>query len=340
MRASRSRGRSPCSATPLIRFLFVGSTGSLPRFFQRFPRGRRLAARFSPYDQVPGGLSPPDHCSCWAHTTEAPRQRCRGASCSALDRIRTCGLRLRRATLYPAELRAQNFREANKPSSVPGEPGEDHFSGTDVAAGLVQPTRDCEEPESFAGRAAPRHCLALLRVGLAVPRLLPAARCALTAPFHPCLCSQKEPSAVCFLLRFPSPRNARTLSGTLPCGARTFLDANAAVLTRLPDPELSKMPRRGLEPPRRLRHQILSLACLPISAPGHRNSRYQASDSALERTRTSTGFHPLDPESSASTNSATRARMSVAGTDWPAAWCEPRRRKCARRDSNSRPSDP
>ena len=29
-----------------------------------------------------------------------------------------------------------------------------------------------------------------------------------------------------------------------------------------------KVPRRGLEPPRRLRHQILSLACLPVSAPG------------------------------------------------------------------------
>ena len=28
------------------------------------------------------------------------------------------------------------------------------------------------------------------------------------------------------------------------------------------------VPRRGLEPPRRFRHQILSLACLPISAPG------------------------------------------------------------------------
>ena len=30
----------------------------------------------------------------------------------------------------------------NKPSSVPGEPGEDHFSGTGVAAGLKPPTRD------------------------------------------------------------------------------------------------------------------------------------------------------------------------------------------------------
>lgn len=72
MRASRSRARSPCSATPPIRFLFVGSTGSLPRFFQRSPHGRRLAARFGPYDQVPGGLSPPDHCSCWAHHAKRP----------------------------------------------------------------------------------------------------------------------------------------------------------------------------------------------------------------------------------------------------------------------------
>ena len=174
-----------------------------------------------------------DGCPGWAsqggsQTKEAPRLKCRGASCwcSALDRIRTCGLRLRRATLYPAELRAQMFREANKPSSVPGEPGEDHFSGTGVAAGLVQPTRDCEEPGSFAGRAAPRHCLALLRVGLAVPRLSPAARCALTVTVSPLpVLPRREPSAVCFLLRFPSPRNARTLSGTLPCGARTFLDA-------------------------------------------------------------------------------------------------------------------
>src|SRR5690606_18291804 len=77
VRASRSRARSPCSAAPPIRFLFVGSTGSLHLFFQRSPHGRRLAVRFGPYDQVPGGLSPPDHRPCWAHTTRAPqRQRC------------------------------------------------------------------------------------------------------------------------------------------------------------------------------------------------------------------------------------------------------------------------
>ena len=48
--------------------------GSLPRFFQRSPRGRRLAVRFGRYDQVPGGLSPPDHCPCWAHTRKRSRE--------------------------------------------------------------------------------------------------------------------------------------------------------------------------------------------------------------------------------------------------------------------------
>ena len=138
-----------------------------------------------------------------------------------------------------------------------------------------------------------------------MPPLLPGARCALTAPFHPCLCPE-GPSAVYSLLHFPSPRDARPLAGTVPCGARTFLAkprslALRATLTRLPN--CQTMPRRGLEPPRRFRHQILSLACLPISAPGQPTD----TSSAPERTRTSTGLRPLDPESSASTNSATGA---------------------------------
>jgi hypothetical protein len=36
----------------------------------------------------------------------------------------------------------------------------------------------------------------------------------------------KEPSAVYSLLHFPSPCDARALPGTLPCGARTFLQRN------------------------------------------------------------------------------------------------------------------
>ena len=75
--------------------------------------------------------------------------------------------------------------------------------------------------------------LALLRVGFTVRLLLPEARCALTAPFHPYLCRER-PSAVYSLWHFPSPCDARTLSGTLPFGARTFLQRSKppAILTR------------------------------------------------------------------------------------------------------------
>ena len=43
-----------------------------------------------------------------------------------------------------------------------------------------------------------------------------------------------RPSAVYSLLHFPSPYDARALPGTLPCGARTFLQRSKplAILTR------------------------------------------------------------------------------------------------------------
>ena len=42
-------------------------------------------------------------------------------------------------------------------------------------------------------------------------------------PHHFTLACALRPSAVCFLLHFPSPRGARLLAGILLCGARTFL---------------------------------------------------------------------------------------------------------------------
>ena len=67
--------------------------------------------------------------------------------------------------------------------------------------------------------------LVLLRVGFTLPFVLPPTRCALTAPFHPYRPDiRKCQSAVHFLWHFPSTRAAQTLSGTLPYGARTFLD--------------------------------------------------------------------------------------------------------------------
>ncbi len=131
--------------------------------------------------------------------------------------------------------------------------------------------RRCRRPQAAypglwrltsAGRAPLVPYLALLRVGFTVPRLLPAARCALTAPFHPYLYRlDSRPSAVCFLWHFPSPSGARALPGTLPCGARTFLDTGTW-----------PTPRSSLASPTLLRVYY-----------------------AQERTRTSTAFPPPDP---------------------------------------------
>ena len=53
----------------------------------------------------------------------------------------------------------------------------------------------------------------LLPVGFAVPLLSPGARCALTAPFHPC--RRPRPKAVCSLWHFPWGRPRRALPGTV-----------------------------------------------------------------------------------------------------------------------------
>ena len=116
----------------------------------------------------------------------------------APDRIRTCDLRLRRPTLYPTELRAlddpgrfplqsgNRGDTRNKPSSVPAKPGRT------ISLGSASLRTSCSLPGTQMGRAAPRPCLALLQVGFSVRPPLPKARCALTAPFHPCLCSLTE----------------------------------------------------------------------------------------------------------------------------------------------------
>jgi hypothetical protein len=73
-------------------------------------------------------------------------------------------------------------REANKPSSVPLARG-----------GSFLWERRCRCPRAAypglwrSGQLLVPY-LALLRVGFTMPLLSPGARCALTAPFHPCLC--------------------------------------------------------------------------------------------------------------------------------------------------------
>ena len=72
-----------------------------------------------------------------------------------------------------------------------------------------------------------RSYLVLLPVGFALPPPLPAARCALTAPFHPCLpcrpMQDRPGSAVCFCGTFPGVAPAGRYPAPCLRGARTFL---------------------------------------------------------------------------------------------------------------------
>src|SRR5262249_24588127 len=67
------------------------------------------------------------------------------------------------------------------------------------------------DPEDRSSR---RPYSVLLPVGFALPLPLPATRCALTAPFHPCRGKRERAVAVCSLWHCPWDRSRRTLSGT------------------------------------------------------------------------------------------------------------------------------
>jgi hypothetical protein len=129
------------------------------------------------------------------------------------------------------------------------------LSRTVIPLGARLPVRSSDLPEGSASHANALYAV-LLRMGFTLPPVLPRARCALTAPFHPCqTCAvqghegkaqreaahslslrckalppcgssaRRKTSAVCFLWHFPSPHGARPLAGILLFGARTFLCA-------------------------------------------------------------------------------------------------------------------
>ena len=227
----------------------------------------------------------------------------------APERIRTSDLRLRRPTLYPAELRAR-LGEAGKPSSVsrPRPRGGSSLWGRRCRRPRAAYPGLCEPAGSRgAGHASPPTwpCSGW---GLPCRSGCPEARWALTPPFHPCLCPARAgPSAVCSLWPCPSPCGARGLPGTLPYGARTFLD---------PTPEPERGPRPTSASPRSAQERTRTSTGLesptrpsiwPVYQFQHLGIR-----GAPERTRTSTGLRPRDPESRASTNSATGARLASA----------------------------
>jgi hypothetical protein len=222
--------------------------------------------------------------------------------------------------------------------------GEDHFSGSAVAGALERPTRDSDGAGNSSspiwpcsGWGLPCHSCYQER-GALLPHPFTLA-CALG--------SRLGPSAVCSLLHFPSPRGARALPGTLPCGARTFLDTRGCRDPHSPPnrPSATSYGRNCLPPssdpaPPDSRpeggqcpgedsnlhavsgtrslvwpvYQFQHLGNRPSATPSPRARRRHPNprgphrpDDAPERTRTSTGLRPLDPESSASTSSATGA---------------------------------
>jgi hypothetical protein len=115
-------------------------------------------------------------------------------------------------------------RPVSRVLSTPGIMGMgDHSSGTCLAARLARPTRatgqECPRfhlpgNDPRAGSAG-RPYSALLPVGFTVPPPSPGARCALTAPFHPCPATSRWPGgllSVALSLGF-DPR--RPLAGTV-----------------------------------------------------------------------------------------------------------------------------
>jgi hypothetical protein len=180
-----------------------------------------------------------------------------------------------------------NGGEANKPSSVTRSRG-----WRAISLGPVSPRASCSlpgtvnGPEPFAGRAAPRPCSALLRVGFALPPTLPPGRCALTATVSPLPVLPAGAIGGLFSVALSVASRRPAVSRHPALWSSDFPRRHPKERRgphSPPDPSCQTVPRRGLEPPRRLRHQILSLACLPVSAPGQCKGCRTASRTVLPR---------------------------------------------------------
>jgi len=121
-------------------------------------------------------------------------------------------------------------RKSAEPACKPGPVVNSHSSRPDVAVRLKRPTRE---------RRGPRHSSPIWSCsGWGLP-----CRAALTPhavrsyrTVSPLPDPLARPSAVCFLLHWPSVRTAQALPGTLPYGARTFLEILAYRATVRPTP--------------------------------------------------------------------------------------------------------
>jgi hypothetical protein len=120
---------------------------------------------------------------------------------------------------------------ACKPGSVP--PRSWSSGGMAIPLGRPLPSASCDRPERRRGGPpgipangdACRSYLVLLPVGFSVPPPLPAARCALTAPFHPCRAARSSATdrRCTFCGTFPGVAPAGRYPAPYLRGARTFL---------------------------------------------------------------------------------------------------------------------
>ena len=167
------------------------------------------------------------------HNTERPREEAGYNQ----ERVRT-SLGAARPQ-YRKEIYGVSDSRTCKPNSVcpPCGKQDGHSSGPRIAAWLKRPTRRFCAPSQRAGTEVPLPpYLVLLRVGFALPASLLKRRCALTAPFHP-YPALRSPAclggmfSVALSVSIPFRDAARTLSGTLLYGVRTFLPWSRAAWT-------------------------------------------------------------------------------------------------------------
>jgi len=119
-----------------------------------------------------------------------------------------------------------------------------HSSWAPVTRCLQQPTRTAgsgRRPRSFLALSreqAPRRSYSvLLPVGFAMPPTLPPARCALTAPFHPC--RSHAPRRFVFCGTVPRLAPAGCYPAPFVHGARTFLPGDLSILPERPSGRLT-----------------------------------------------------------------------------------------------------
>ena len=138
--------------------------------------------------------------------------------------------------------RSTLVRRVRSPACKPGSvvpalaETDGHFSRDPVARILQQPTRGCAgiEPPTLARRAVSRRLFGLAPAGV-YPATPVAGRAVGSYPTISTLPDpwlSPGPSAVCFLWHCPShpERCAQALPGSLPCGARTFLERMLATV--------------------------------------------------------------------------------------------------------------